>query len=297
MLHNGHKPELLQNYGCSFISSPTYWRKGMGTIKGFEGWADFGKRRGIVGCTNTPRSSLNMDKKKLDNQLEEWIKKIPQGDRKFLLAHLSSLKSIYPFNEYEYRLMYLLDKKVITFKEYENLRDAYVNANPYLNLYNISPRVFGEIWAQQHLIDLDSRFKKPSKQIDKKYSGDYDLYIENGKKIIRVEVKASRAINTRVRGGLEHKALGIKSDEPYWMNFQQLKLDIVDIFIFIGVWIDKIYYWVLTDKKVKNHPLRSHQHRGGIEFQIGITDKNFNRFKKFVTAPSQLVETIKSKVK
>src|SRR3989344_5399546 len=99
-----------------------------------------------------------MDKKKLDKKLDEWIKKLPQEDRKCLLAHLSSLKSIYPFNEYEYRLMYLLDKKIINFREYENLRDAYVNANPYLNLYNISPRVFGEIWAQQHLVDLDSRF-------------------------------------------------------------------------------------------------------------------------------------------
>lgn len=237
-----------------------------------------------------------MDKKKLDNQLEDWIKKLPQEDRKFLLAHLSSLKSIYPFNEYEYRLMYLLDKKVITFKEYEGLRDAYVNANPYLNLYNISPRVFGEIWAQQHLVDLDSRFKKPSKQIDKKYSGDYDLYIENGKKIIKVEVKASRAINTKVRGGLETKALSFELREPYWMNFQQLKLGIVDVFIFIGVWIDKIYYWVLTDKEVKNHPMRSHQHRGGIEFQIGITDKNFNEFKKFLVQQNKLVEIIKRKV-
>jgi len=42
-----------------------------------------------------------MDKQKLDKKLDEWIKKLPQEDRKFLLAHLSSLKSIYPFNEYE----------------------------------------------------------------------------------------------------------------------------------------------------------------------------------------------------
>jgi len=236
-----------------------------------------------------------MDKQKLDKKLDEWIKKLPQEDRKFLLAHLSSLKSIYPFNEYEYRLMYLLDKKVITFREYESLRDAYVNANPYLNLYNISPRVFGEIWAQQHLIDVDSRFKKPSKQIDKKYSGDYDLYLENGKKIIKVEVKASRAINTKVRGGLETKALSFESDEPYWMNFQQLKLGIVDGFVFIGVWIDKIYYWVLTNKEVKNHPLRSHQHRGGIEFQIGITDKNFDEFRRFLVEPNHLVGAVLKK--
>ena len=238
-----------------------------------------------------------MDKKNLDKKLEAWIKELPQEDRKILLAHLSGLKSIYPFNEYEYRLMYLFDKKVITFKEYEALRDAYVNANPYLNLYNISPRVFGEIWAQQHLIDVDLRFKKPSKQVDEKYSGDYDLYLENGTRIIRVEVKASRAINTKIRGGLETKALSFESDEPYWMNFQQLKLGIVDAFVFIGVWINKIHYWVLTNKEVKNHPMRSHQHRGGIEFQIGITDKNFDEFKKFLVEPNKLVDDIKSRVK
>jgi len=238
-----------------------------------------------------------MNKKNLDKKLAEWIKPLPQESKKSLLARLSGLKSIYPFNEYEYRLMYLLDKKIITFQEYEKLRDAYVNANPYLNLYNISPRVFGEIWAQQHLVDVDARFKKPSKEIDKKYSGDYDLYLENGKKIIKVEVKACRAINTKLRGGLETKALDFESSEPYWMNFQQIKLDIADAFIFVGVWVDKIYYWVLTNKEVKNHPMRSHQHRGGIEFQIGITDKNFNEFKKFVVEAGKLVDVIRSKVK
>lgn len=81
------------------------------------------------------------------------------------------------------------------------------------------------------------------------------------------------------------------------MNFQQLKLDIVDVFVFIGVWIDKIYYWVLTDKEVKNHPLRSHQHRGGIEFQIGVTDRNINEFKKFAVGSDKLVDAIKSKTK
>ena len=151
-----------------------------------------------------------MDKKNLDKKLDEWIKELPQESKKSLLARLSGLKSIYPFNEYEYRLMYLLDKKIITFKEYEKLRDAYVNANPYLNLYNISPRVFGEIWAQQHLIDINARFKKPSKKIDKKYSGDYDLYLGNEKKIIKVEVKACRAIKKKLRGGLKPKALSFE---------------------------------------------------------------------------------------
>ena len=81
------------------------------------------------------------------------------------------------------------------------------------------------------------------------------------------------------------------------MNFQQIKLDIADAFIFVGVWVDKILYWVLTNKEVKKHPTRSHQHRGGIEYQIGITEKNIKGFKKFLVEPSQLVNAIKSKVK
>ena len=81
------------------------------------------------------------------------------------------------------------------------------------------------------------------------------------------------------------------------MNFQQLKLDIADIFVFIGVWVDKMSYWVLTNKEVKQHPIRSHQHRGGIEYQIGITDKNIDKFKKFLVKPNRLANVIKSKIK
>ncbi len=100
-----------------------------------------------------------------------------------------------------------------------------------------------------------------------------------------------------MRGGLETKALSFKSNEPFWMNFQQIKLNIADIFVFIGVWVDTILYWVLTNKEVKKHPMLSHQHRGGIEYQIGITEKNINEFKKFLVAPNQLVDNIKSRIK
>lgn len=237
-----------------------------------------------------------MNIKDLDKKLSVWIKNLPTEDRKSLLARLSSLKSVFPFNEYEYRLMYLLNKKVISFNEYENLRSIYVNTNPYLNLYSISPRVFGDIWAREHLMDIDSRLNIPSKEIDKEYSGDYDLCLLKNEKLIKIEVKASRAINTKIRGGLETKALGFQSKEPYWMNFQQLKLDIADYFVFIGVWVDKILYWVLTNKEVKTHPIISHQHRGGIEYQIGITDKNIREFEKYLVKPTKLIDVILTKV-
>jgi len=182
-----------------------------------------------------------MDFLQLEQKLGGWIDKLDQKDKKALLVRLASLKSAFPFNEFEFRLMYLLNHKVITFEEYEQLRDGYSETNAHLELYGLAPRIFGEIWAQKHLVDIDPRFIKPSKQIDPKYVGDYDLYIQNGDGIIRVEVKASRAINTKLRGNLVEKALGFASEESYWMNFQQIKLTIVDAFVFIGVWTDTVH--------------------------------------------------------
>jgi hypothetical protein len=244
-----------------------------------------------------------MDKKNLDKKLNDWIRNLPQEDRKGLLARLSGLKSVFPFNEYEYRLMFLLNKKVISFKEYNDLRNNYIKDNPYLGLYGLASRIFGGVWAENHLIDVDQRLIKASKKnlelkkLDPDFDGEYDLYILFQKGIIKIEVKASRAINTKIRETQESTALSYRSKEPFWMNFQQLKLDISDIFIFVGVWVDRIFYWVLTKDEVKNHPELSHQHRGGIEYQIGITEKNIKEFKKFLVEPTKLVETIKLKLK
>ncbi|MFQ6091479.1 MAG: hypothetical protein ACE5OR_02170 [bacterium] len=133
-------------------------------------------------------------------------------------------------------------------------------------------------------MDLDNRFKKPEKDIDPDYDGQYDLWIEG----VKVEVKACGAINTKKRGSLVAKALRYKSRFPLWMNFQQIKADMADVFIFIGVWVDKIVYWVLSSKEVKENKYYSPQHRGGIEYQIGITDKNIAEFDIYEVDPNKL---------
>ena len=70
------------------------------------------------------------------------------------------------------------------------------------------------------------------------------------------------------------------------MNYQQLKLDISDVFVFIGVWVDMIVYWVMSNDDVKSSPYLSPQHRGGIEYQIGIRDSNIDEFESYrVEAP------------
>ena len=180
--------------------------------------------------------------------------------------------------------MYLLDKSAITFHDYESLRENYVSANRYLGLFELAPRIFGEIWGQQIITDLDSRFSKPDKLLNGEYDGEYDLWIEG----VRVEVKAARAIDTKTRGSLVSKALAFGDSRSFWMNFQQLKPNAADVFIFIGVWVDTIRYWVLSAEDVRSNPSLSHQHRGGIEYQIGIKPNNLADFDQYLVQPSQI---------
>jgi len=229
-----------------------------------------------------------MDLKQLKEYLNRFVADLQNSDRKLLEVRLESLISVFPFSEYEYMLIFLKDREIITFEEYEKLRENYVKANKYLKLYEIAPRIFGQIWGEGHIRDLDSRLKKAAKSLDPKYNGQYDIWIDG----LRVEVKACRAIHTKKRGAIVSKALRYDSKKPFWMNFQQLKPDHCDGFVFIGVWVDQIVYWVMTSKEVKENKRISHQHRGGIEYQIGITDKNIAEFDLYKTPPSKIAETI-----
>jgi len=76
------------------------------------------------------------------------------------------------------------------------------------------------------------------------------------------------------------------------MNFQQIKLNVSDVFIFVGVWADEIVYWALSNDEVKNNKYLSHQHRGGIEYQIGMTDKNIADFYKYRISASKLANKV-----
>lgn len=234
-----------------------------------------------------------MDIKQLKQYLENLSENLEPKNHQLLTARLDSLKSVFPFNEYEYILMFLLDKRIITFQQYEELREKYASSNPYLELYSIAPRIFGEIWGHSHIMDIDNRFKKPNKELDSAYEGQYDLWFEG----VKVEIKACRAINTSKRGNLMEKALRYGSDEPFWMNYQQIKADMSDVFIFIGVWIDRIVYWVISKEEIKKNKYLSPQHRGGIEYQIGITHKNISEFDIYRVEPNKLGDVVIEKGK
>ena len=211
-----------------------------------------------------------MDIAELRERIERLAFSLDIRDQELLQARLGALISVYPFNEFEYCLTFLLDRGIVSFGVYESLRECYVSSNSHLGLFELAPRTFGETWGHQHIMDLDIRFKKGSRAVDASYEGQYDLWIEGA----RVEVKAARSIDTKKRDSLVSKALRYGSDEPFWMNYQQLKPDACDVFIFIGVWIDQVRYWVLSSEDVVSNEYLSHQHRGGIEYQIGITHHN-----------------------
>ena len=232
-----------------------------------------------------------MDQQSLRAYLETLAESLGDHDHELLSARLEGLISVFPFNEYEYILSFLMDRGIVSFDEYERLRETYISDNRYLGLFGLAPRNFGQIWGEAHLRDLDSRFVRPTRELDRDYEGQYDLMVGS----LRIEVKSSRAINTRIRGEIVSKALGYDSGEPFWMNFQQLKLDLCDVFVFIGVWVDRIQYWVLSNEEVRNHPTRSSQHRGGIEFQIGITHRNIHQFQEFLVDSESLVDVILAK--
>lgn len=232
-----------------------------------------------------------MDINQLRKKLDSLAESLKNEKKSLLKARLKGLSSAYPFNEYEYIIMFLSQHGIITFNDYERLRKEYLVTNRYLELYDLSPRIFGGIWAEDHIIDLDKRIKKPSTILDSEYVGEYDLWIDG----IKIEVKASRAANKKIRGSIVSKAVHYTSEEPFWMNFQQLKKDISDVFIFIGVWPNEINYWVLSNEEVKSNNYLSPQHRGGVEYQIGITNKNVLEFNRYKANPSDMVAIIKEK--
>ena len=232
-----------------------------------------------------------MNQKGLMATLNRWIESLGDEQKDVLTARLEALFSVYPFNEYEYILSFLIDQEIITFEEYEQLRTNYVNENRHLNLFELAPRTFGQGWGEKHLMDLDEQFLKLTPTLDPNFEGEYDLWIQG----VRVEVKASRATNTKKKGPLASKALRRGTDEPFWMNFQQLKLDICDVFVFIVVWANEIEYWVLSNDEVKGNEYLSPQHRGGIEYQIGFRNNNIAEFAQYKVKASVVADIVLKK--
>jgi len=228
---------------------------------------------------------------KLKAQLEELLERMP--DAQSVRDRLRELRSVYPFSEYEYIISHLLAADRLTLDEYYQLRDDYVDRNLYLYLFEISaPRAFGEVWAHGHLRQLVPSLLRPNKRLDPEYSGQYDFFLPPS---IRVEAKASRAVDFESDEPLYVKALASDSQRPFDMNFQQIKPACCDVFVWMAVWRDQIKYWVLPSAVVESSSHYSPgQHRGNVgEGQLHLKWENIHDFDAYLTPSNELEPAIR----
>lgn len=228
----------------------------------------------------------------LQGEIQKLIDLLPDGDS--LRGRIDNLVSIYPFNEYEFMISHLLCAGSLTLDAYYELRDRYIERNIYLYVFEISaPRTFGESWAQGHLKGFVPELIKPSKKLDKEYSGQYDFFLDD---CIRIEVKASRAVDNSMDAPLYVKALSSDSTKGFWMNFQQIKPACCDVFVWVAVWRDAIRYWVLSSKEVEANSYYSKgQHRGNTgEGQLHITHENIDSLSTYLVNPRELLGSIRA---
>lgn len=226
----------------------------------------------------------------LQREINLLLARLPNEQE--IRERLDSLVSVYPFNEYEYLISTLLASGVLSIDVYHELRDNYAERNLYLYVFEISaPRTFGESWAQGQLKSLVPALQKPSKSVDPEYSGQYDFYLDG----IRVEVKASRAVDSDAEGPLYTRALASDSRKGFLMNFQQLKPYCCDVFVWIGVWTDVIRYWVLASREVEtNRHFSVGQHRGNVgEGQLHVRDDNVHDLTVYEILPNNLEKAIR----
>jgi hypothetical protein len=231
---------------------------------------------------------------KLRAQLEDLLNRLEAADANDLRTRLAELVSVYPFSEYEYIISHLLGKDRLTLDEYYDIRDTYINRNLYLYLFQISaPRGFGEAWAHGHLKALVPALQRPSKKLDAAYSGQYDFFLEPN---IKIEVKASRAVEFQRDEPLYIKALESDSDKQFDMNFQQIKPACCQVFVWMAAWRDVIRYWVIPSYDVEHHASYSvGQHRGNVgEGQLHLNKDNIALFDKYLVKSTDLEKAIRA---
>lgn len=242
----------------------------------------------------------------LENELTILIQNLK--DKSDFKTILKNLKSIYPFSKYEFIISKLLADKVLTYNQYLNLRDEYIERNLFLYVFELTgPRSFGDTWAFSHLKSIEPDLLKAMKKYDENYRGEYDMLLKYNDKIIKIEVKASRAVDKDKNDEpLYQKALSSISNAKFLMNFQQLKPSCCDIFLWIMVYRDTIRYFVIKNTDIYTHADFTPQHRNEttenrnknynkseiFEGQIMITNTNINSILKYETKAKNLKDKI-----
>ena len=222
----------------------------------------------------------------LENKLQKIIGKSKQ--KKLLKEKLSS-------SDFEFVFITLLHENLITYDDYLNLRSEHTKRNQNLDVVKITaPRTFGK-WGEDHIASLIPELRSGA---EIKSNGEFDLYYKKIKGVVKIEVKAGRAIDRTNDKAPYHERSLISTDKKdlFDMNFQQMKPTCFDAVVMIGVWADKYRYWLMTSTQMKkNKYFSTGQHRGnkGYEGQLHIKTENIVEFSEFEVTPAQILKKIK----
>jgi len=198
--------------------------------------------------------------------------------------------------ELEFIMVTLVHERILAYSKYLKLKNEYNKRNKNINIIKItSPRSFGETWAENHILGIIPELKSTK---GTKVKGKFDLLYKGVKKSVKLEVKASRAIDRNLHHIPYHERALVSTDKDglFDMNFQQMKPTCFDAIIMIGVWADKIRYWFMTSKEIKKNKYFSvGQHRGnkGYEGQMHIKTENIDEFSKFKIRPKEIIQKVK----
>lgn len=225
--------------------------------------------------------------KNLNATIEKLIKNT-NGNLNIIRA-IQAESPIYPFSTESKLLAYFLSLNELSYEEFSELSESYSQRNKYLCLYDMAPRTYGQTWGEQHIRSLFPKFIKATKKnLSKEYpkfDGEFDLWLQG----IRVEVKACRANNEKGKGSLASRAYSYSEAKEldFKYHYQQLKPSCCDVFIWIGTCLDKLLYWVISSKELKEIGKMGSQHRNEntgthqievFEGQIFMTEEQLKPF-------------------
>ncbi|MFA5119362.1 MAG: hypothetical protein WC695_11055 [Candidatus Omnitrophota bacterium] len=234
-----------------------------------------------------------MDRTKLNQYLDDLVEECSDQDKELLIEKLASLMMVFPAADYEYMLVFLRDKQIISVEQFKELRKKFLEANKNLIVYGISSRMFAEIWAVEQLKRLDVRFKTADKSLDAEYVGQYEALFES----IKLGVKACRAMNPYVEGDRFQAALRYDLTKPFVIRFRQLMPEMCEVFVLLGVWVDRTIYWVLSVKELKEIKYLIKEEKFNMSYILTIDHRNIVEFEKFIIPEAELTNAIMAKTK
>ena len=230
------------------------------------------------------------------SELNDRVLESYAGDLKTRNRILSIVKKdnpVFPFNRCELLISHLINSGGLDFDKYLKIRKEYLKRNRYLHVFENSPTTFGGRFAYSYLFGLCPSLKRASKKLDEYYDKEYDLFLDG----IKTEVKASRVAESTTEGSLATRALFRNTEKKFKMNFQQLKPDLCDIFIWLAVFRDEVIVWVMSNTEVSNNPRyvpRQHRFSSGREGQLHVTKRNIHEFDKFQLLGNDLGDAIRN---